>query len=53
MNIWQIMMLIWMMISATSAGRDHGKPREGKNNFFATLIVIAFNAWILHKGGFW
>lgn len=30
-----------------------GEPRTGKQNGAMTIVILAFEAWVLHMGGFW
>ena len=52
MGVWQI---VWICLMAISLGANlvmHGKPREGKHNFFVALIAFGFQLVPLIFGGF-
>lgn len=48
----QIIMLIIYGINIGSSLVNHGKQREGKHSFWATLVATGLSAWILSSGGF-
>lgn len=52
MNIAKIILLCLYGIALLCAAHDHGKPKTGKNNFFATLIATAIEIGLLWWGGF-
>ena len=53
MNGAQITVLILYALSDGIALAMHGKPKEGKYNFFSSLIGSAIMMAILAWGGFW
>lgn len=48
----QIIYFALIMISLGMSMVNHGKPREGKENFFIHLAAIIMAAAILYWGGF-
>lgn len=53
LGIPQIIILLLYGINIGATGIQHGEPKTGKENFWATLISTAINAAILWWGGFW
>lgn len=47
--------IVWISVIAVSLllnARDHGKPKEGKHNFFIGLVVLSIQLFLLIMGGF-
>lgn len=53
MNIGQILWLVFNMLGLGVALAEHGKPKEGKENFVVTLIAFLLQFGFLWIGGFW
>lgn len=53
MNWPQITLIFIWAISLGLAARDHGKPKEGNDNMWYTILGVAIYAVLLHFGGFW
>lgn len=52
MGVWQI---VWICMMAISLGINlavHGKPKQGNNNFFISLIAFGIQLVPLIFGGF-
>lgn len=52
MGIPQWIMIIIFALSLAIGMAQHGKPKEGKENFFFTLVGTAITFGILLWGGF-
>lgn len=52
MNIYQIIIIILYSMSLGIALVNHGKPKQGNENFWITLISVLINLFILIQGGF-
>ena len=48
----QALYLLLMLSSLLIAARDHGKPKEGKNNFWYSFIALIITMSLLYWGGF-
>jgi len=48
----EVIMLFLMVLSLGIAISEHGKPKTGKNSFWATLIGQALSFALLYWGGF-
>lgn len=48
---WAYFLLLSVGLLLTA--RDHGKPKTGKNNFWAAMISIVLVNTFLFFGGFW
>ena len=48
----QIIMIVIFSISLTLSMLDHGKPKTGKESFFAALVNTAITVGLLIWGGF-
>ena len=47
MNIYFVVQcMLWCMALGSSLGR-HGKPKEGKENFYSTLIAVVIEFWLV------
>lgn len=47
--------IVWIALTAMELGCmavKHGEPKEGKENFWISLIANGIMAWLLWKGGF-
>jgi hypothetical protein len=47
--------IIWLILNFVGIGvalSQHGQPRKGKHNFFATVIATFIEMLILYYGGF-
>ena len=50
---WPQTIMVTLLITAILIEADkHGDPKTGKYNLWATLIAVAFHAWLLYWGGF-
>ena len=52
MGFWQV---VWLLIIAAGLGvalAQHGKPKQGYESFWVTLISAAIEIFVLAKGGF-
>lgn len=49
----QITYLILLIFSLGFNLSKHGEPREGKENFAVTLIIVLFVLWLQYEGGFY
>ena len=52
MGTWQNVWIGFYGLSLLLAANRHGKPREGKENFFASLFGVALAFVIVYLGGF-
>ena len=55
MNHWgwpQIVYVVLVGMALGNALANHGKPKDEKHSFWATLIAFAIMAWVLTAGGF-
>lgn len=48
----QITLIVLFSINLLLSARDHGKEKEGKDNFWTTLLALAIVLSILIWGGF-
>ena len=51
MNIFAIIYLILVGISLLIQAHRHGKPKEGKENFWVTFIATIITLMLLYFGG--
>lgn len=49
----QIVLACWLIAAMCLNARDHGKPKEGNNNFFVWLTAMLLHNVLLYYGGFW
>jgi LPXTG-motif cell wall-anchored protein len=49
----QIIMIVLLAFNLAIGLCEHGKPKTGTQNFWATLIGCALTAGLLWWGGFW
>lgn len=52
LGIPQIIWIVLSMIGLGTSMANHGKPSNGKHNFWIILISAGLNFWILYAGGF-
>lgn len=52
MGVPQILMIALLSFSLALSANKHGKDREGKENFWVTLISLAIHVSLLICGGF-
>lgn len=52
MGIPQILMIVLISINLLLAAKDHGKPKEGNNNFWVAFLSAVIIIPILIWGGF-
>ena len=52
MNWPQITIIVLWAIGAYEALIDHGKPKDGKHNFYVTLASTGIGIFVLYSGGF-
>lgn len=52
MGIPQIIIIVIYVLSLGIAIEQHGRPREGKHNFWVALFMVACIFLILNWGGF-
>lgn len=52
MGIPQIILIVLYSISLCIAANQHGKPRDGENNFWVSLIGTGIIIGLLVWGGF-
>lgn len=48
----QIIVIVLYSISLCIAANQHGKPKEGKYNFWVSLIAMGIEVGLLIWGGF-
>lgn len=53
MNGGQITMIVLLALSLGISLAQHGKPKQGNESFWRSLIGCAINIGILWWGGFW
>ena len=49
----QIIMIVIFALGLFISLENHGKPKQGTDNFFLTLLGTAINIALLWWGGFW
>lgn len=49
MNVYFIILCCICAISLGVSLVNHGKPREGDNNFFITLLSVAIQMFLIYK----
>ena len=52
MNIWKISILLLYAMSLGMNLAKHGEPKEGKYDFWSTLLSCAILIFMLYMGGF-
>lgn len=52
MTVPAIIYIVLISISLLFEAHDHGKPKEGRNNFWNALIATAIVVGLLVWGGF-
>ena len=52
MHTPQIIYIILVAFSLLLGANQHGKPKEGNNNFWIELIVLLLSVGLLFWGGF-
>lgn len=48
----QIIVIVLLVAMLSQSFYNHGKPKEGKHNFWITLLAIVTELAILYWGGF-
>jgi hypothetical protein len=48
----QIAMIVLLTLNIGIALSEHGKPREGKHNFWTTFFGVGLFLWLLLSGGY-
>lgn len=48
----QILIIALFLISLLIAANQHGKPKKGNHDFWASLIAVIINFALLYWGGF-
>jgi hypothetical protein len=52
MIIAKILLCVWLGVGLLLAAHNHGKPRDGVNNFWFNPLSAAIALWLLWCGGF-
>ncbi len=52
MKIPQILMIVLLGISLLLSAKNHGKPKEGNNNFWVSFVSTTISVGLLLWGGF-
>lgn len=52
MSIYAWSWIVLVAVGLLGAANKHGKPKEGKENFWPVLIGTAISASLLYFGGF-
>jgi hypothetical protein len=52
MGFPQVVIIVIYVLSLGISLANHGKPREGKVNFWVALVTVVFIFLILNGGGF-
>lgn len=51
-GLWQIIYVFITGLALGMTAMRHGKPKQGKENFWETLIGVAIQMFIIYMGGF-
>ncbi len=48
----QIIYIFLMILNLMISSYQHGKPKEGKYNIWATIVSCVLSVWLMIAGGF-